>query len=207
MNQSPVASRQASAADAVAPADFQSQLVALIPHMRAFARMLTLDAAEADDLAQDALANAWSARASYTMGTNLKAWAFMILRNRFYSERRRSWRYAPLDPEVAERTLVAGDDPTQALELNELRMAMAALPEDQREAVILIGAGGLSYEEAAAICDCAIGTMKSRVNRARNALREMVETGDFDRDGVLASTSMGAILAEFGRLAGGRLAA
>ena len=196
-----------SAATDAPVGDFQTQLVALVPHMRAFARMLTMDAAEADDLAQDALANAWSARASYTMGTNLKAWAFMILRNRIYSERRRSWRFAPLDPEVAERPLVASDDPTQAMQLNELRMAMAALPADQREALILVGAGGLAYEEAAAICGCAVGTMKSRVNRARGALRDMVETGDYDRDAGAASASMGAILAEFSRLAGEQIAA
>ncbi len=187
--------------------DFQSDLLALIPHLRAFARMLTLDHAEAEDLAQDALTSAWRARASYEPGTNLKAWMFMILRNRFYTQRRRSWRSVALDPEVAERTLIASDDPTQALQLNELRMAMKALPDDQREALILIGAGGLSYEEAAAICDCAVGTMKSRVNRARVALRERVESGDYGRDNAAAGASMGYILAEFTRLAGARAAA
>jgi RNA polymerase sigma-70 factor, ECF subfamily len=184
-------------------ADFKTQLTALIPHIRAFSRMLAVNPSEADDLAQEALAKAWQARKSYAMGTNLKAWAFMIVRNQFYSEKRRSWRVAQLDPEVAERTLVANDDPTAALELNELRMALATLPVDQREALILIGAGGLSYDEAADICNCAVGTMKSRVSRARESLRQMVESGDYGRDSDAPSASMGFILSELSRLTAG----
>ena len=144
------------------------------------------------------------ARGSYTMGTNLKAWTFMIVRNQFYSDKRRSWRSCQLDQEAAERTLLANDNPVAPLELNELRMAMAALPAEQREAVILIGAGGLSYEEAAEICHCAVGTVKSRVCRARDALRRMVETGDYGRDEARASQSMDCIMSELGRLTGER---
>jgi RNA polymerase sigma-70 factor (ECF subfamily) len=192
-----------------ADAEFQSQLLEVVPHMRAFARLLAGDPAEADDLAQEALARAWQARRSYAMGTNLKAWAYTIVRNQFYSDKRRSWRVSQLDPETAERTLVAGDDPTAAQELNEVRMAMQALPPDQREALILVGAGGLSYEEAATICGCAVGTVKSRVSRARDALRRMMETGDFRRDELAPSGSMKSILTELGRLTGdvGRMAA
>lgn len=185
-------------------ADFNTQLTALIPQIRAFSRMLTVDPTEADDLAQEALTKALQARRSYAMGTNLKAWAFMIVRNQFYSDKRRSWRVNQLDPEVAERTLLANDDPTATLELNELRMALAALPVDQREAVILIGAGGLSYDEAAEVCDCAVGTVKSRVSRAREALRQMVESGDYTRDATAPSASMGFLMSEFGRLTGDR---
>ena len=90
---------------------FKRELVVLIPHLRAFARTLTGDPTAADDLAQDAMMKAWDARASYQMGTNMKAWTFMILRNQFYSEKRRSWRQTQLDQEAAERTLVAVDDP------------------------------------------------------------------------------------------------
>src|SRR5271169_2890964 len=90
---------------------FKRELAALIPHVRAFARTLAGDPTAADDLAQDALMKAWDARKSYQMGTNMKAWTFMILRNQFYSEKRRSWRQTQLDPEVAERTLIAVDDP------------------------------------------------------------------------------------------------
>jgi RNA polymerase sigma-70 factor (ECF subfamily) len=112
---------------------FKRELVALIPHLRAFARTLTGDPTAADDLAQDAMMKAWDARASYQMGTNMKAWTFMILRNQFYSEKRRSWRQSQLDQEAAERTLVAVDDPESPVALDELRLALATLPEEQRE--------------------------------------------------------------------------
>ena len=192
-----------SGADVDSEAKFKADLIALIPPMRAFARTMTGNPAQADDLAQEALAKAWQCRDSFTMGTNMKAWTFMILRNQFYSEKRRAWRSVQLDQEAAERTLLASDDPNAPLELNELRMALAALPVDQREALILVGAGGMSYEEAAEICDCAVGTVKSRVSRARDALRRLVETGDFKRDDGRAAGSMGAVLAELARLSAG----
>ena len=145
-------------------------LIALIPQMRAFARSLCHDRTYADDLAQDALASAWRSRTAYAAGTNLKAWVFRILRNQFYSDRRRAWRVTPLDPGVAERTLVTLSNPTAALELDDVRRAMLELPDEQREALTLIGVAGLSYEAAAAACDCAVGTVKSRVSRARQRL-------------------------------------
>lgn len=156
---------------------FKTQLVSLIPHLRAFARTLAGDPTAADDLAQDAMMKAWDARASYQMGTNMKAWTFMILRNQFYSEKRRSWRQSQLDQEAAERTLVAVDDPEAPVALDELRLALASLPEEQREALVLVGAGGFAYEEAAEICNCAVGTVKSRVSRARRALQQTLEQG------------------------------
>ena len=156
---------------------FKRELVALIPHLRAFARTLTGDPTAADDLAQDAMMKAWDARASYQMGTNMKAWTFMILRNQFYSEKRRSWRQSQLDQEAAERTLVAVDDPESPVALDELRLALATLPEEQREALILVGAGGFAYEEAADICGCAVGTIKSRVARGRVALEALLSGG------------------------------
>jgi RNA polymerase sigma-70 factor, ECF subfamily len=159
-------------------ATFKQELTQLIPHLRAFARSLCRDAALADDLAQDAMLKAWKARDSFVAGTNMKAWAFTILRNAFYSEKRRSWRRQPLDPEVAEATLVSSSNPTDVLELLALRNALAKLPIDQKEALILVGAGGLSYEEAAEICSCAVGTIKSRVSRARKAVIEILESSD-----------------------------
>ena len=153
-----------------APEDeFKTGLVALIPQLRAFARTLCGDPAAADDLAQDAMMKAWDARASFQMGTNMKAWTFMILRNQFYAEKRRSWRQSQLDQEAAERTLVAVDDPEAPVALDELRQGLSMLPAEQREALILVGAGGFAYEEAADICNCAVGTVKSRVSRARRA--------------------------------------
>jgi RNA polymerase sigma-70 factor (ECF subfamily) len=174
---------------------FQADLVALIPQLRAFARSLTGDATAADDLAQDAMMKAWDARASYEIGTNMKAWLFHILRNQFYSDKRRSWRQSQLDQETAERTLFAVDDPSAPIALNEVRMAMGMLPAEQREALVLVGAGGLSYEEAAAICGCAVGTVKSRVSRARSALAGILQRGEYCRDGVPAGEAMGNIVA------------
>ena len=171
-------------------AGFKKELVTLIPHLRAFARTLTGDPTSADDLAQEAMMKAWDARASYQMGTNMKAWTFMILRNQFYSEKRRSWRQTQLDQEAAERTLVAVDDPEAPVALDELRQALKTLPEEQREALILVGAGGFAYEEAAEICQCAVGTVKSRVSRARKALQATLERGGYGRDGQAAGDAM-----------------
>ena len=183
---------------------FKRELVQLIPRLRAFARPLTGAPTAADDLAQDAMMKAWDARASYQMGTNMKAWTFMILRNQFYSEKRRSWRQSQLDQEAAERTLVAVDDPEAPVALDELRQALKTLPEEQREALILVGAGGFAYEEAAEICGCAVGTVKSRVSRARRALQATLEKGGYGRDGKAAGDAMRTILGEADRLAGAR---
>src|SRR3569623_2104274 len=189
-----------AANDPTVAAAFKRELVALIPHLRAFARTLAGDPAGADDLAQDAMMKAWDARASYQMGTNMKAWTFMILRNQFYSEKRRSWRQTQLDQEAAERTLVAVDDPEAPVALDELRLGLSMLPAEQREALILVGAGGFAYEEAADICGCAVGTVKSRVSRARRALQGILESGAYKRDGASASDAMRAILADAERL-------
>jgi RNA polymerase sigma-70 factor (ECF subfamily) len=183
---------------------FKRDLVGLIPHLRAFARTLCGDAAAADDLAQDAIMKAWDARASFQIGTNMKAWTFMILRNQFYSEKRRSWRQSQLDQESAERTLVAADDPESPVALDEMRLALGMLPTEQREALILVGAGGFAYEEAAEICECAVGTVKSRVSRARKALQAILEVGAYDRDGRPAGDAMRSILADAERLSGPR---
>ncbi|WP_304175235.1 sigma-70 family RNA polymerase sigma factor [Phenylobacterium aquaticum] len=179
---------------------FKRELVGLIPHLRAFARTLTGNPTAADDLAQDAMMKAWDARASYQMGTNMKAWTFMILRNQFYSEKRRAWRQVQLDQESAERTLVAIDDPASPLALDELRLGLAMLPAEQREALVLVGAGGFAYEEAADICGVAVGTVKSRVSRARRALHAILEDGSYERDGAPAGDAMRAILADAERL-------
>ena len=181
-------------------AAFKTELVGLIPHLRAFARTLTGDPTAADDLAQDAMMKAWDARASYQMGTNMKAWTFMILRNQFYSEKRRSWRQTQLDQEAAERTLMAVDDPEAPVALDEMRLGLGMLPPEQREALILVGAGGFAYEEAAEICGCAVGTVKSRVSWARRALQGTLEVGAYSRDGRSAGDAMRSILADAERL-------
>ena len=192
--------RATAASDPKLEAQFKRELIALIPHLRAFARTLAGEPAGADDLAQDAMMKAWDARASYQMGTNMKAWTFMILRNQFYSEKRRSWRQTQLDQEAAERTLIAADDPESPVALDELRLSIGMLPAEQREALILVGAGGFAYEEAAEICGCAVGTVKSRVSRARKALQGILEAGAYDRDGQPAGEAMRSILSDAERL-------
>jgi len=203
-----VPARAAPSMDAARSKDrdraFKQELVNLIPQLRAFARSLTGDPTAADDLAQDTMMKAWDARASFEMGTSMKAWTFMILRNQFYSEKRRSWRQSQLSQEAAERTLMAVDDPSSPVALNEIRLGLAMLPSEQRESIVLVGAGGFSYEEAAAICNCAVGTVKSRVSRARRALQAILDSGVYDRDGAAAGEAMGAIMAQAERLSGSK---
>jgi RNA polymerase sigma-70 factor (ECF subfamily) len=175
---------------------FRAELTALIPHMRAFAKSMCGDPTAGDDLAQDALLKAWTAHASYVPGTNMKAWVFMIIRNGFYSEKRRSWRSVELDTETAERTLEAVSNPTATLELDELRRALQCLPDDQREALILIGAGGFSYEQVAEIASCAVGTVKSRVSRARDRIALILAEASFGKDDIQPSEAMANILAQ-----------
>ena len=179
---------------------FKREMLAALPSLRAFAMSLIGRHDRADDLVQDTIMKAWAKQDHFEMGTNMKAWTFMILRNQFYSEKRRSWRQSQLDQEAAERTLVAVDDPEAPVALDELRQGLAMLPAEQREALILVGAGGFAYEEAAEICNCAVGTVKSRVSRARRALHAILEGGAYDRDGGAAGDAMRSILADAERL-------
>ncbi len=158
------------------PTAFSDRLVAIIPALRAFARGLCGRADLADDLAQEALTKAWAARGSYLPNTNFKAWMFTILRNHYYSWCRKQRRVAPWDPDAAERLLVCEPSQPGYMELAELAAGMQILPAQQREALVLVGAGGFTYEEAAVIVGCAVGTVKSRVARGRIALREFLET-------------------------------
>jgi RNA polymerase sigma-70 factor (ECF subfamily) len=154
---------------------FKAGLLELIPFLRAFARSLCGNPDMADDLAQETLVKAWQSRSSFAPGTNLKAWLFTILRNQFYSDRRRAWRQAPWDQDAAERIPGAADEQAWAAQLSDTARALTSLSDEQREALILVGAGGFSYEAAAQICNCAVGTVKSRVARARKTLISMLE--------------------------------
>lgn len=156
-------------------ASFKRELTAVIPHLRAFARGLCGRPDLADDLVQETLLKAWAAQDRFEPGTSMRAWTFVILRNCYISQMRRNKFTAPYDEGVAERTLTANSDQQAPLHLEDVRMALMQLGADQREAIILVGAGGFSYEEAAEICDCAVGTMKSRVSRARAALVAMLD--------------------------------
>jgi len=142
--------------------------------LRAFAIALCGDADRADDLVQETMLKAWNSLDSFEEGTNLRAWLFTILRNTYFSECRRRRREVPdTDGEYVAQLCVA---PAQhgRVDAQDLLKALARLTEDQREALILVGAEGFAYEEAAKICDCAVGTIKSRVNRARSRLSELL---------------------------------
>jgi RNA polymerase sigma-70 factor (ECF subfamily) len=184
-------------------AQFKHDLLDLIPFLRAFARSLCGNQETADDLAQETLVKAWQARDMFAPGTNLKAWLFTILRNQFYSDRRRAWRQAPWDQDAAERIPGSAGEQAWAAELSDTTRALSCLSDEQREALILVGAGGFSYEDAAQICNCAVGTVKSRVARARKSLIAILE-GDETLPPASAPTEGDAaneILAQLDRLA------
>jgi RNA polymerase sigma-70 factor (ECF subfamily) len=172
--------------ESAASSQITADLLSVIPNLRAFAVSLCGNIDRADDLVQETLVKAWSNIGTFVEGTNLRAWLFTILRNIYYSEyRKRRREVADSDGTFAAKLATA---PAQSghMDLLDFRAALQQLPGDQREALILIGASGLSYEEAAGICGCAIGTMKSRVNRARSRLADMlsITSGmEFGHDG------------------------
>ena len=169
----------------------KDDLIAAIPSLRAFALSLSGNSERADDLVQETLMKAWAHLAGFAEGTNLSAWLFTILRNAFYSEfRKRRREVQDSDGQIAER-LASLPAQNGHMDLQDFRAALMRLPPSQREVLILIGGSGMSYEEVAAICNCAVGTVKSRVNRARNRLAELlaVESVDeFGPDAVVQAT-------------------
>jgi RNA polymerase sigma-70 factor (ECF subfamily) len=163
----------------------RDEILAAVPSLRAFAISLTGSADRADDLVQETLVRAVSNIHRFEPGTKLNAWLFTILRNLFHSEyRKRRREVEDTDGSYAAR-LSAPPEQGARLDFEDFRKALAKLPIDQREALLLVGAEGLSYEEAAQVCGIAVGTIKSRVNRARNRLIQIlaVEHGEeFDSD-------------------------
>jgi RNA polymerase sigma-70 factor (ECF subfamily) len=152
-------------------ADFFSRdLLTTIPSLRAFARSLGASPDRADDLVQESLIKAWANRGSFVAGTNLKTWLFTILRNTAYSEYRKRRREVEDSDGSYAATLITEPGQIAHLDMEDFRSALDLVPSEQREALILVGASGFSYEEAAEICGCAVGTIKSRVNRARQRL-------------------------------------
>ena len=180
---------------------FEDELLEATPFLRAFARTLCHEPEFAEDLAQDALLKAWQCRGQFQPGTNLRAWLATILRNRFYSlGRRRKW-HADSDHEALERTVIAPDHPQAIVELEDVRRALAMLPDFQREALILVGAGGMSYEEVAEIAGCPLGTVKSRVRRARDELQSILFDGRLSRNARPSGAApLEAIIGDFDRL-------
>lgn len=161
----------------------RDQILAAIPSLRAFAISLSGNVDRADDLVQETILRALANIQSFQPGTNMPAWLFTILRNLFRSEyRKRRREVEDADGSLAE-TLKSHPDQLGRVEFNEFRVALAQLPAEQREALILVGASGFSYEEAADICECAVGTIKSRVNRARSRLAKLLEVENIDEFG------------------------
>lgn len=158
--------------------DFKRELAAVIPHLRAFGRSLSGNRDVADDLVQETLLKAWAARQRFQAGTNMRAWTFIILRNHYLSQMRRSRFRGEWDDLAADRLLAAPAGQDKHVELGDMQRALLQLPQPQREALILVGAGGFAYEEAAEICGVAVGTIKSRVARGRAALELILESGD-----------------------------
>ena len=168
---------------------FRSDLVKTIPSLRAFAISLTQNNDRADDLVQETLVKAWDKHESFQPGTNLKAWLFTILRNEFYSQMRKRGREVQDSEGLFTENLAQHPSQYGSLDMQDFRKALEKLPEEQREAIILVGASGFSYEEAADICGCALGTIKSRVNRARQKLQEILDIkgeSDYGPDAVSA---------------------
>jgi RNA polymerase sigma-70 factor (ECF subfamily) len=143
-------------------------------NLRAFAVSLCGDKERADDLVQETLFKAWNHFDSFQEGTNLKAWLFTILRNTYFSERRKRKREVE-DADGSYAAQLSSPPEQQAhMDMQDFREVLARLPDDQREALILVGAAGFSYEEAANISGCPVGTIKSRVNRARGRLADLL---------------------------------
>ena len=157
--------------------EFKDQLAQVIPHLRAFGRSLSGSRDLADDLVQETLLKAWAARKRFQAGTNMRAWTFIILRNLFLSQMRRARFKGEWDDVTASRILAAPASQDRHVELGDMQRALLHLPQPQREALILVGAGGFAYEEAAEICGCAVGTIKSRVARGRVALEALLSGG------------------------------
>jgi len=154
--------------------DFRKELGTVIPHLRAFGRSLSGNADLADDLVQETLMKAWAARLRFQAGTNMRAWTFIILRNLYLSQMRRARFKGEWDDLTADKILAAPASQDRHVELADMQRALLMLPQPQREALILVGAGGFAYEEAAEICGVAVGTIKSRVARGRVALETIM---------------------------------
>lgn len=193
--------------DSLTDAQFKTALAETVPHLRAYGRSLSGNRDVADDLVQEALLRAWSARARFEAGTNIRAWTFIILRNVFLSQMRRAKFVGEWDDLTSDRILSSSGQQEAQLNLADVQRALSLLPDSQREALILVGAGGFSYEEAAEICDVALGTIKSRVARGRSALEKILEGDNLQRlaeAGKRGNDPLREIMAELDILSGGR---
>lgn len=183
---------------------FKRELTDVVPHLRAFARGLCGRPDMADDLVQETMLKAWAAQERFEPGTSMRAWTFVILRNAYLTDMRRNRFRGEYDETVAERILTAPAGQEEPIHLSDLHRALLTLPAERREALLLVGAGGFSYEEAANICGCAVGTIKSRVGRARATLTSMLEEGAIPHRSLRDPSAHRAILQELDEVAAGR---
>ncbi|KQR87879.1 MULTISPECIES: sigma-70 family RNA polymerase sigma factor [Sphingomonas] len=188
--------------------EFKQQLGQVIPHLRAFGRSLSGSRDLADDLVQETLLKAWAARKRFQAGTNMRAWTFIILRNLYLSQMRRARFKGEWDDLVADRILAAPASQERHVELGDMQRALMHLPQPQREALILVGAGGFAYEEAAEICQVAVGTIKSRVARGRVALETLLSDGSLparsEHETDTSITALDSIMGDVEHLSRGR---
>src|SRR3982751_3259514 len=161
----------------------RDDILASVPSLRAFAISLSGNGDRADDLVQETLLRALANIDSFQVGSNMPAWLFTILRNLFRSEYRKRRREVEDADGTYAQSLKSQPEQSGHVEFQEFRAALGKLPPDQREALILVGASGFSYEEAADICGCAVGTIKSRVNRARARLAALLALDDAEDPG------------------------
>lgn len=177
--------------------DFKRELLRALPSLRAFAKSLVGDPSHADDLVQDTIVKAWAKQDSFELGTKMKAWLFTILRNDFHSKMRKRGREVQDTEGTFTERLAVHPEQYGSLDLQDFRSALSKLPDDQREAIILVGASGFSYEEAAEICGCAIGTIKSRVSRARDSLQGLLGIegqADYGPDSISLTQASGSLI-------------
>jgi RNA polymerase sigma-70 factor (ECF subfamily) len=165
-------------ADQSIPPCFASEMTASLPALRSFARSLCRQRDMADDLVQETMVRAWSSRHTFLPGSKFRPWLFTILRNQFYNAVRKQGRLVAWEPEAAERLLVQQPEQETRIHVADIEGALRQLPEGQREMLMLIAGAGLSYEEAAEVADCKLGTVKSRINRGRAGLRAIIADGE-----------------------------
>jgi len=165
--------------------DPRNELVDHLPALRAFALSLTRNGATADDMVQDTVVKAWTNIDKFKPGTKMRVWLFTILRNTYYSSRRKLNREVADVDGVFTATLSVKPDHDGRMQMSDFKQAFELLPDEQREALILVGASGFSYEEAADMCGVAVGTVKSRANRGRAKLTELLH---LDEEGPMELT-------------------
>ncbi len=176
--------------------DPRDELVEHLGAMRAFAMSLTRNSALADDMVQDALVKAWSKIDTFEAGTNMRAWLFTILRNTYYSHHRKARREVADVDGVLSEAMAQKPDHDGRLQMRDFNAAFDMLNDEQREALVLVGAAGFSYEEAAETCGVAVGTVKSRVNRARSRLAELMSIDDEDALEMTDAVTAGIVAAQ-----------